>query len=764
MLNRNENQARSTKHFVTAKTEPLVEAAIEESRINDRTNSLNRSNRSKNEKRLKLVTTSTTPFSDFIDEQESTESSNNQDYEPQNSGKAPIETTTPIQITEEEKIQITINQNPFSSNNNRPNKKSNEVVIEHHLNYLPKVNLNAKSLDDSKEGNHSSANARKIKNNYESNRNNHQNAKRNRLQNDVQLESKNNSKSNHLRNQIMENKPEGPVNQFEPLDSESRSGDQEDKTEDRQRTYSSNIVIDGLPGFPDPSLYMDKSESTIIPRTLIRNKTAKLELEGKNVELAADGAGFVVDSLDSNDDRESLSRESSNLRESNDNKMSDNKMANDDSQINKVPVREQIKNIKDRFTVKDPSVIWATESDESAEEQELANNKLNKPNKSIPSVFYKRNLNQHQHKQSSGNSLNQYNLRPAHLNAKSGRFPSTKHAAETVAESNQLNNKIPILVSMLHKPDNRIITPNQRTVVANSNFGYSADQQRQFNPKFILERTRSKRATEKDANLDGKVYRIFSSLNQQPTNLIKNRKSIDLDAGSSNEQNRPLKTSNYNYNNLNIYNPNDDKSKVVDRSKEDKIGNSGENDYNTERQNNLKKIKPKKKLNRPPVRQPNFLEDNPFLNLFNTLTNIGQTSLSQALGQNNNLDTSRNNVNYQRASNENESSDDDELDGNVVSTEKPKYGILGSGNIEIINGGIYKDVSKPSSKNSQPQQAFSTSDYSKDKLNSGRNNGQNNSNLNNFTPFSFNDIPLLQGFQGFDNFSKAASKLNERVI
>lgn len=803
ILNRNELESKSTgNQFVSVKRDPSAEM-IEESRIDGKMDSMNNKlkiNRSKNERRSRSSTTSTTPFIDFIDEQEFTESSTDYEQNSKASLNNLVDITTPMQITEEDKIQITINQsqNAFNSNRRPNDKVDNEVVIEHHhhLNYPTVKSNNHKKSDDSKEDHlltkttNSAINSRKQTDNRINKNQHHNHSMNSNSKNNQKISSKTKTSLDHAKENTIENKTEESINQFEPLDLESPTNKSDKKNENNERIYSSNIVIDGLPGFPDPSLYLDRAETNQIHRSSTNRTNVKLDLNGDHFELAADGSGFVVDSLDETERR---------IRESNSNdqkETNDNKSESSEEQIqktSKTPIKEQIKIVKDnRFLVKDPSVIWATESDESAEEEESIN-KQNKINKSLPPIFYRRNLqqpNQPLVKQAiqSENQFDQRKSQQQNLRTDNERLPSIKFVTDTNGiKPKQLTNELPLLISM---HNNRLMKSNQpRTSIGASNYlsfnnGFNS-------PTFRLDRIRNKRNIDKEKtdeliNKNGenqRMYKIFSGLNQPLSlNQLKNRKFIDLET-SPNEQKKPLKTSNYNYNNMNIYNPNEHKLKSdLDRSNRDDqmITNSPINDSNEEILKN--KIKTKKKLkNQPPtpVRQPNFIEDNPFLNLFNTLTSIGQTSLNQALGQtistnNNNKNDKKlisnrnsNDLNYQRASNENESSDDDELDGNLVSTEKPKkYSILGSGNYEILNGGIYKDTvkQKQSSKNSQPQQAsFDSSDYSKEN-NLKKDNGQinNNSNLNNFTPFSFNDIPLL-GFQGFDNFSKA-SNLNGHVI
>ena len=158
-------------------------------------------NNFRNEKRSKSISaTTTTPFSDFIDEQEPTELT--PEFENSRTVNSPIETTTPLQITEE-KFQITINQNQDLFSQMKPmNKKSEEVLIEHHhhLNYHPKTKLiNKKNLNDLNQSakldnylpNNSSINLKNHPSNY---RNAKDQIKNNRYRNriDSKAELKNN--------------------------------------------------------------------------------------------------------------------------------------------------------------------------------------------------------------------------------------------------------------------------------------------------------------------------------------------------------------------------------------------------------------------------------------------------------------------------------------------------------------------------------------------------------------------------------------------
>lgn len=621
---------------------------------------------------------------------------------------SPVETTTPIQMTEE-KIEITINQNQGLYNkplNKKPNGDGIVIEHHHHLNYHPKSKIKTKSLNDpnyltNKLDNRLTNNSsiRTTKDQHKNNRNRTNGSKsisKSKMDHDFK---KTNSEP------ISELKTESS-NQFEPLDSEGKLNDDQSNKEIPERTYSTNIVIDGLPGFPDPTLY----ESTIT-RTLIKNKTdQRLEIDD-GIELAADGAGFVIgeigkDNFETTNEKietEQISKASSdrtNYKESTDN----NKM----NMIQNKPIKEQIKVSKERFVVKEPSVIWATESDESAEEEEIGS-KLAKIDKSIQSVFYRRDLKkQSENKQYGADNLSaSLNNKNSRLHLTNSNSPSINFVETVAAESNQLNKQI--LVQMmqngnLHHPkilksnfvnSPKFATPQLPLQHKKSNFNLR-ERQYSNNPTFRLQ-TRNKRDlnldenkintksdTKNDARTDvktdkNKIYRIFSfNQQEQPINLIKNsRTDLETSSNVNVERNKPLKTSNYNYNNMNLYNPNeaDDKVKELDKSKE--LGNSGEKNEFNKQQQNLKKVKPKKRI-RPikPMRQPNFIDDNPFINLFNTLTTLGQNSLSQAMGQNN----MNSNRNYQRVANEDESSDDEEIDNNLVSTEKPKYGILGSGN------------------------------------------------------------------------------------
>lgn len=772
LTNKNEVQIKPTKGYVT-KNEPLESA--EETRIEDRFNENVRENRSRTKSRSEKrhrTTTSTTPFSDFIDDQES--STISADYEPAtraSSRAPPIETTTPLQISAD-KFEITINQDLF--NPNKSNKKD-DIIIEHHQwNYHPKATVVPKedpSRRENRPPNNSSDNHKKEANQQGNQQANPQGNQQDQQGRNYYAKEYPNDKSNGAPTfKPMKNLKTPPTrepsNQFEPLDSESKLSDQENRLKegDHRPAYSTSIVIDGLPGFPDPSLYLDKSESTVMPRAMVKNKTERPEVDGRNIELAADGAGFVVDNVEGNFEPISgpLNRESSNREMQSSPREPTGNQANS-KQFK--PIKEVIRVPKDRFIVKDPSVLWATESDESSsssEEQQDLGAKPNKVNKPAPPAFFKRKqMDSSGFSQPHGNSRPPFKLgiRPPPLSNPNLNSPSIKFV-ESVAESSQMNNKMLLLPlnkgNMMMAPKFGV-QPN-----ANGRLNERLNErlserfnERLYNPAFRLAARRKREVSgEENKRTDGRIYRIFSF--NQPTN----GKPSDLDSSSNvnvERNNKPLKTSNYNYNNLynnNLYNPNDDKVKVKDERVDEIV-----TDKPQQQQIPKKVAKPKKRVNpKPPVRQPNFLEDNPFINLFNTLTNIGQNSLNQAIGRSSGPTA---NANYQRAANEDESSDDEELDGNQVSTAKPKqkYGILGSGNYEVINGGIYKDPAKP--KNGQPQQAFSTSDYSKE--NSKENAGQNNSNLNNFTPFSFSDIPLLGGFQGFDNFSKA-SQLSERTI
>lgn len=732
------------------------------------------------------TTISAIAFTDFIENQEATDASS-RDYD-NRIINAPSETTTPIKINED-KIEITFqNQSPGA-------KKAEEVVIEHHhhLNYYPKTKI--KSLDEQTNKDERKVRLKNSKDDYHiKSKNDNRIFKPN-----TDLERKTNHKDKELKNL------EEPTNQFELLESENKSTEKEVSSDNK--SPRSSIVIDGLPGFPDPDLYLSRSsiDKSEFDKFSNRNKTDKLNLDNRNAELAADGAGFVSDAVGyrTNNDDDTLNRESSNREVSSYKENSASDKSSDKKDM--------------RFIVKNPQVIWAAESDESTEEEQDVNNKFVKINRSLQPVFYKNNVHTNLRSTQSNayKNLPISNIQHQHLTNTRLNSPSIKFVEAAVAESKQLNNKIPLIVSMHNNNLGKLSTilktssnyqpsssfNNLSPQLLKSNFGLA--NERHYNPSFRLQTRRKREIANKNvaAGKDRKVYRIFS-FNQKPINLTEN-KSTDLDTSSNvnvernsqqrNERNKPLKTSNYNYNNINLYSPpnyrsndkvNEDVSLdgklAAEKLKEDKVGNSNENDYNSDNKLanlnpngniNLKKSKPKKKFNnnRQQIRQPNFIEDNPFLNLFNTLTNIGQNSLSQALGQSNNLGTNNlgsNNLNS-RASNEDEEEGGDDgnnINSNSLSTEKPKYGILGSGNYEIINGGIYKDL-KAKNKINQPQQAFSTSDYSKDNSKEQLNNSyskKNNSNLNNFQPFSFNDIPLL-GFQGFDNFSKA-SKVNKSVI
>ena len=289
LTSKNENQIRPTKGYVV-KSGPLAES-VEETRIEDRFNeNINQSRtKSRSEKRHR-TSTSTTPFSDFIEDQEASTSSPEYELSSRAPKAAPVETTTSLQVTGD-KFEITINQDLF--NPNRSNKKQNDIVIEHHQwNYQPEAKEDSSKREAAPSSNSSDNHHKKE---------DHQPG-RNYYAKDYQNDKPNRQQAAKPTKNLKAPPTKEPLNQFEPMDAESKPNDQENRLKENEQrpAYSTNIVIDGLPGFPDPSLYMDKSESTVMPRAVVKNKTAKLEVDGRNIELAADGAGFVVDNVEGN--------------------------------------------------------------------------------------------------------------------------------------------------------------------------------------------------------------------------------------------------------------------------------------------------------------------------------------------------------------------------------------------------------------------------------------------------------------------------------